>query len=116
MAPMCGKQRVVRGTIGGIREGGAEAGWPVRRSRSEVPAPGVSQLRTRAGCQSKRNLAWQRMIVGVPQVCFHDGVGDLRIRLNEIFCELLAVAENRSRKTGKQAALRVRLVTGRTAG
>src|SRR5262249_2559063 len=90
--------------------------WPFRRSRSEVPAPGVSQLRTHSGCRSKRNLSLQRMIVGVSQVCFHDGVADLRIRLNEIFRELLAVPENRSRKTGKKAALRVRLITRRNAG
>ena len=56
------------------------------------------------------------MIVGVSQVCFHDGVADLRIRLNEIFRELLAIPENGSRNTGKKAALRVRLVTGRNGG
>src|SRR5262249_52351758 len=65
MTPMCVQQGVVCSTIGGICEGGAELVWFFRRRRSEVPALGVSQLRTHFGCRSKRNLGLQRMIVGV---------------------------------------------------
>src|SRR5205823_966403 len=44
------------------------------------------------------------------------GRAELRIRLDKVFREQPAISQSGSRETGKKAALRVRLVTGRCGG
>src|SRR6516162_4267648 len=55
------------------------------------------------------------MIVGMAEIGFQHSRTELRIRLDKVFREGLAIAKNRSRKTGKQTALRVCLRTRREA-
>src|SRR4030095_8137348 len=114
---MRGKQRVVSGSIRGIRdERRTRAVCSFTGIKSEVPAPRIRQLVAETSGRTKRNLGLQGMVIGMAEARFHYGGANVRIGPDKVFRNLPAVPENRSGQAGKKAALRVRLVTSRDAG